>query len=635
MKYLGYDLSKEENSVARPITSGNYKVPDAIQALKPNFIDCIVKAIPTMTKKKGIVIHYYVYQRIPKINQLTGVKEYTSGDTIGKIEGGVYCPNDKGRALLHKLNSPTHSDGGNKSPESTGNKDSSTSQGNHQEHPPMTKEESNAFRELAANMNLNLQDIDLQLKDYGEYALVLACTESVLERLNKYFSVDDSLKIYVLSIIYFLEEYTPASYVKDIFDQSVLSNKWPSLAISENEVSKFLKLLGRHPVQCDMYCQSIINDSSGLTAIDGHVILSCSGNNDLADYGNKYQKIGNKQLNILQAYDVIKRVPIASKAYEGGLPDKTSVQDLLNIYDFPEKTTFLVDMGFYSEEDMGLYRKNGCHFVIPVPENTGISKAIRNPIFFSESFVYEKSDESGTICKDMILYRETTVCEMEKSYQAMLNAEAERKNREAASKCNPGEKPKKHHARKITTSSYGDDRLIIYRDEDMHNKLVSEFRSQIGIDAEHTEERLAELAPEFGIIVLRSNLDKKAFPASVVYKNYKSRWGIETHYNFVANTVKFCGLQTEDYCSMQGLSFLILTVGQIKSAVVEKMKSASSYVSHLSIKECIIKASRSKLSQHIDKSWHVAVTTKKHADLLLEMGVNVEADIKKLNQRIY
>ena len=63
--------------------------------------------------------------------------------------------------------------------------------------------------------------------------------------------------------------------------------------------------------------------------------------------------------------------------------------------------------------------------------------------------------------------------------------------------------------------------------------------------------------------------------------------------------------------------------------------SKSSYVKHLSVKECLRKAAHLKLSQHKDKKWHVAVTTKKIVELTEAMGVNIENDVQKLNAATY
>ena len=615
--------------MGRPSITGRYAVPAEILALKPSDIYCTVKAISAPSKSAGSKLHYYVYELIVSSNPDNPEKtKVTSGPCIGKIEGGTYCPNKTGIRRFKELKGEAVND------------DYSDTAGKSGDN-CLTDREKQSLAGAAVNMNLDLKDIDLQVKDYGEYAIVLASTGSVLEKLNKYFSTEDSKLIYALSVIYFVQEYTPSSYIKDVYDQSVLSCKWPNLGISENTVSKFLKLLGQHPAICEKYSQGLIDESSGLTAIDGHVILSCSRQNDLADYGNKYSKIGNKQLNILEAYDVISDVPLTSRAYEGGLLDKNSVQDLLQSFDFPKKTTFLIDAGFYSEEDLQLFREDEKRFVIPVPDSCSISRVFKKDLSFKNSFTYRKTDENGLVREDRILYAESTVSKLEDLYQEELKKEAEVKNQLLAASMETqtsGEKSKvkKYYARKIKRSAFGDDRVIMYRDEDMHDKMISEFREQLGKDESHTEEKLKELGPYFGIIILRTNRDSKTDTPAAVYEKYKKRWKLETHYNFVENIVRFYGLKTDDYCTMQGLSFLILTVGQIKAAFKKKqMASSSKFVTHLSTRECLVKAGRLKLSQHQNKKWHIAVSTSKTAELMKEMGVDMANDIKKLNAQLY
>lgn len=607
--------------MARPALNGRFAVPREIDALKPSDLDCFVKVVYTNSRTTGVKKHFYVYESAYVSDPKHPNREkHTSGKTIGKIEGDKFIPNKTYRELIEKGSKTEDNPTEPTTPELAN----------------ATKEEIDSVTHAAVNMRLSLKDIDLQIKNYGEYAIVLACTQSVLVGLEQVFSDSDARTIYALSIIYFIEEYTPASYLKDIYDQSILSNKWPSLAVSENSINEFLHALGSHPAVCEEYSQSLISNSSGLTALDGHVILCCSKQNDLADYGNKYSILGNKQINILQAYDVENACSLVSKAYEGGLPDKTSVQDILITYKFPRKTCFLVDMGFYSEEDMGLYREGGKHFIIPVPENTGISKAMLSDIAFKGSFIYERTDENGLTYQDVILYRMSTVQELENLYQQMLDEETERKNQEEIAKCQgTDKKPKKHYSRKIKRSQYPDDLVIMYRDSEMHDKMVAEYESNIGTDAVHTEEKLEQLGPQFGIIILRTNYPHSNKIESKIYHKYKRRWSIETHYNFVENTMHFCGLHESDYTAMQGLAFLTTTFGQIKSAFVKKMRESSSYVKNMSIRECLAKAGRLKLSQHKDKNWYVAVTVKKTAEMMHEMGVNMSEDVQRLNAHTY
>ena len=293
-------------------------------------------------------------------------------------------------------------------------------------------------------------------------------------------------------------------------------------------------------------------------------------------------------------------------------------------------------MAFYSEEDMELYRANGKHFIIPVPENAGISKAMRSNISFSDSFVYEKTDEDGLEYKDWILFRASTVKELEDVYQKMLEEDAERKNQAEEERCKgTEEKPRTFYAHQIKRSRFPNDLVIMYQDRDMHDKMVAEFKSQIGTDTDHTEERLAQLAPGFGIILLRCNFLKQNHVEQDSYFRYKKRWGIETHYHFVEDTIHFCGLQENDYRAMQGLSFLTTTFGQVKAAFTRQMRSASPYTSHLSIRECMAKAGRTKMVMHKDKKWYVSMTVKQNAEMLEDMGVKIAQDLEKLNNRTF
>ena len=555
--------------MARKPSTGSCTVPAEIRALKPADVSCLVKKIRNS---------YYVYEhlRIPDLTR-PGKFKNASGRCLGKIEGGQFISNTQDTPMI--------------------------------------------------------RDLDLETKDYGEYAAALACSSDVLEKLKKVFSTEDATRIYVIGIIYFLQSYVPISCIKDVFDQSILSNKWPTLPFSENTVGEFLNQLGRHSMTLEKFQQSLIDESSGYTALDGHVILSCSKENDLADYGNKYAKLGNKQLNIMVAYDVENNQPLTSKAFDGAVPDKTAVSEWFETYSFGKHTTFIVDMGFYTEDNLALYRSNESYYVIPVPDHTVLSKMIKQSISFSASFQYSKTDENGSSASDTVLYRETTVQELENLAQNIEDekAESDYQTRLQEYNDNPNgkRKPKKHKAKQIKKSCYQSDKVVLYRNETMHQKLKEEYLSQIGQDSEHTQDKYKELEPTFGVIVLRSNKD---VDPEQYYRTYKKRWKIETHYQHVRNGADFNDLQTEDYYSMQGISFVLLIEGMIYRRFMNRINSApSDYVSHMSLKECIRKLKHAKISLHSDKRWYGTKVTNSTNQLLAEMGVDWAEDLRKLS----
>ena len=198
------------------------------------------------------------------------------------------------------------------------------------------------------------------------------------------------------------------------------------------------------------------------------------------------------------------------------------------------------------------------------------------------------------------------------------------------------EKPKKHYLGKKPSDPYENDRVIMFRDEEMRQKLIYNYQEQIGIKADHTQEKLDKIKDLFGIIIMRTNLPEKDNPPKTVYLTYKRRWSIETHYNFVDNVAKFVNLKTEDYYVMQGIAFLVLIVGQIKGYFYKKLRASSDEsVQSLSLPECLAKVARTKFSQHPDKTWHTSPTPQKYMQIFVEMGVDIAKDIKKLNAGTY
>ena len=610
--------------MARPKITGTYAVPKEILDLKPEGISCNIKVIVTLSKNNVPQKHYYVYE-----SRRTG-----SGKIIGKMEGGRFCPNRRGIELLQKMDEEKKNPGSDKrevtEKQNPGmDKQEGTDMQNPERvSPHLSGDVLVAVKEAADGLHLDMDQVVLQVKDYGEYAMVLASTEAVLRRLEKYFSEEDAIMIYALSIICFVQEYSSGGNVKDIYDASILSNMWPTLNTGEHEVGSFLELLGRHPVICEKYSQGLLNEAAGLIAMDGRGFLECSKEDDAADYGNTYQDLEDKQYSILQAYDVIGQVPLTSLVY-GDLLDHGCVQDFLGIFQFPSRTIFVSDMAFYTEKTLSLYREGGKHFVIPVPESATISKAMRSSITFTGSFTYQKTDENGLAHETTILYRESTVGELEDIYQTIQDEQ----NKEAEKGCPPGEKSKKYSDAKEKRSAYGDERVIMFRDAEIQRNMGMEYCFQIGRDAQYTEENFEKLEPAFGMIILRTNLEGKQAEPSTLFCEYKKRWTIQTHYNFAESLIQYCALKTLDYCFLQGICFLMITVGQVKSAFMKKMASSSSqYARGMSIQESLTRASRFKVVQDQDQKWRISMVSKKEVELLQEMGVDVAGDLNKLNK---
>lgn len=552
-------------------TMATYTVPAEIKALKPTDIPCDVK------KVKG---YFYVYargERVPDPKR-PGKKKNTTGKLIGKIENGAFIPKES------PIKSVTD------------------------------------FAESPDTL------------DYGAYAIAVQCSTQIVERLKKYFTISDSLTIYTIALIWFVNGFTPARDLRERYLQSVLSLKWPNVHLSENTVSTFYQGLGRNNLNGVRFEQSLLDDGSKSYAIDGHVILCTSEFNELADYGNKYCKIGTTQMNMMMVYDVNKSRPVMCSAFDGAMPDKMEVADILQTYTI-RNSELIIDSGFYSEDDLDLYHENGNRFFIPVPGTASIHKALlqERPIVYKDAFTYERRDSLGNIIHSSIMWCETTVSKTEDLVNEIRVAKAEAKTQENISKAVPGEKPKKVYPQKLRSTSYGTDRLLIFKDCQMHDKLMAEYRSKIGTDNRFTEEQLTRLEPTLGVILLRTN-DLEKTPEDI-YRTYKKRWKIETNYNYIRNGVDYNALHTCDYYATQGISFILMVEGLIYSSFRSvKSSSGDKALKAMSVKECLVNAAALKISKSMDGTWRVnkAVTRKQH--ILDAFGVNVEEQLNDYNQ---
>lgn len=336
-------------------------------------------------------------------------------------------------------------------------------------------------------------------------------------------------QVYAQALCWEVEGYVPACRMSDVFGGSVLSNAWPTLPVGENAIGEELRWLGRNRVTCARAEQALIDGGSGTYAIDGHAVLSTSTENELAAYGAKYGKLGVERASVMGIHDVKKDRPVSAKYCDGALPDKSSAGEVFDRYRL-EWCRILADMGFYSEEVLALLHQKGRTFVIPCPPNTAVRKAAVEDLSYTGEFTYTRN-ERGRETEVRVSYFEKTVSELEDAWQKHLDEEAKEKN------------GGKKRAKRVKRSSFPQDRVIVFRDESMHDRLVRGYRAQIGRDKGHTEEGLEELKPTFGVIALR--IYDSDSPRDC-YLGYKKRWRIETNYDHVSNGLDFDGLREQD-----------------------------------------------------------------------------------------
>jgi len=363
--------------------------------------------------------------------------------------------------------------------------------------------------------NTSLRSGEQTVLEYGEYFFIKQFSEPTFELLKEVFNADDAAQIYAVACIFVAEGFTYMKNISVFYEESVLSHYFPSLKMGQDALRTLYGRLGRKGGFADKFEQLLLNRSSKRIAIDGHVIACTASRSDLSAYGYKSKKIGSEQVNWMAAYDVKTGKPLANQMFNGADPDKTSVQILFSRFQFCN-TLFIVDRGFNTETDKKLMSGNGNSYIVPMISGRKDYDWVYGQIHFDKrkSFIYDKDGYSS-----LVYYQEFRPGTSRRRYLAFMDTT--RQSAERAS-----------YIKKIGEHAKG-----------------------------YTMEGLSENEKGFGLFLIETSDMRK--DAKQVFYDYKSRWGIETFYDYIDNTLDFNALYQQDYCRMQGLSFIMQIAGMI------------------------------------------------------------------------
>ena len=419
------------------------------------------------------------------------------------------------------------------------------------------------------NSNM-LEDSPVTTLEYGQYAAAIACSGKTREMLLSHFSKEDALRIYAMAIMHFANGFTANKDMKAYYGMSWLCEAFPSLPMGDKAVGEIYGNLGARQGKVLEFEQDLIANGSGKLAIDGHVIGSGSWCNSLAEKGYRFASLKDMQMNMLMAYDIEHRIPVAVRVCEGGLNDKASLKDLLMDTGLKDKL-IVVDRGFYSASNLELLSSDGNRYIIPVPQNMDDCKSI-----MAENRIYD-----GLFAYEMTGGYDAVECRMD---------------------------------------DHGAYRVFAFRDKDEAAKKCANYLHMISLGKSgYTEEGYRKAERFFGVYVLRTNDMDMA--ASEVFSWYKKRWRIETFYRYLKTDAECQNLAQQSYARVQGLSFVLLVASLIHREMAQKVSKIEN--GRLSVYDVMLMARMVK-AQRRGNAWYATNTKKASKDVLEALGVSLK-----------
>lgn len=412
---------------------------------------------------------------------------------------------------------------------------------------------------------------EITIKEYGAYKFVMGFSADTLETLKGTFNAKDSNVIYCIACIFVIEGFTYMKNINRIYQESFLSNQYPDVHMGYDALRNLFHNLGSRGGKINAFEQKLLDTSSKRIAIDGHVIACASSCNDLSAFGYKASKLGSEQINWMTAYDIDSKMPLANQMFNGADPDKTAVQSLFERFEF-KGTLFVADRGFNTDADKKLMSENGNNFIIPMIQGRKDYQYVYGHLAFDKrkNFIYDKDGYSSLIYYREYLHEGRRYI----AYKDTTRASAERQT----------------YIKKVRSGKKG-----------------------------FTEEGLIENDKDFGLFILETS-DKTKNPKEV-FRDYKSRWSIETFYEYIDNEMDFNTIYQQDYYGMQGLGFIVQITGMIYHDLRKVLDEHN-----LSMKDVINELKGIKISKERGK-WKVRNSTKQKKEICEKIGIRLPTTI--------
>lgn len=340
----------------------------------------------------------------------------------------------------------------------------------------------------------------VDLKDWANVALCDQVFHDMLSELRQFYSRDDALRIYCIAILRVCEHGIKDHELKEAYENSFLSEWYPDVHLSKNNVCKFLNDLGKScsRITAFMRARTAAVEIDHHLLVDGTLKSNESRINSFSDFSRKARVKGSRDISVLYAFDLEAMEPVCSKCYPGNMLDRTAYSDFIKENKI-KKGIIVGDKGFPSDAAQEEFQNNPeLHYLNPIKRN---AKLIER--------------------HQMLEFNEVL-----KEYEGVTSRKE---------KC------------------VGKDKwLYSYRDARQAAKEEQDWLERSKKNKSYSVEEWRKKQRTFGTIVLESDLD---LDAETAYKAYESRWEIELVMRYYKMTCGFDETRVQDDYSVIGSEF--------------------------------------------------------------------------------
>ena len=368
-----------------------------------------------------------------------------------------------------------------------------------------------AYVEIRKEPRRHRNEVDI--KDYGEFALCNKACGDLLQELARSFSIQDAKRIFVIAMLRTMDQDIKNRDLQFAYETSYISEIYPGVHLSENTVSDFLEKTGMAYRHIHQFMQSRMDAfGGGHLVIDGMLKDNNSSTNTFSEWSRKGARKGSRDINLIFAYDPETKEPVAVKPYPGNMLDLTALQDFVAEYAITSGI-LIMDKGFTSNENIGKLREiGGVSFVLPLKQSS--AKIRDNGLLGTFSTVLDGYHEATVLYKKVAL-----------------------------------------------KNSF----LYAFRDPKCAYEQEVGYIAYAKKKGTYSEEKFLSRKSAFGLIVFESASDLDPLD---VYEAYMGRWEIEVMFNLYKNIVDLDTVNVHGDYRMYATEFInyisVIMAGRVK-----------------------------------------------------------------------
>ena len=319
--------------------------------------------------------------------------------------------------------------------------------------------------------------------------------KDIRENLTDVFGSEDANLIMAIGKIGLIEK-QPEKRIRNTYESSYESIRYPSLCLSPSSISRLTERIGRQRNLQIRFMRKYVSESTHLI-FDGTRLVCYSKDIDLARIGYNHSQIWDPQVNLMYCFSLKpEKMPVYFMPFAGNKPDISNL--VTCIRELNLKDSFLIcDKGFRSTGNLNELKENGIRFLTPLRRD---SKEI------DYGFMDGKEGSAIPFGKNVFIYHGRPIY-----YHVCQKYEFQKTEIRKR-----GRKPKDY------VPSYGTvrkDLVVLYLDLALKADEDAGYALHMAeSDEEFTQDRIAEDMKYSGTIALSINDDMKPEELFGIYK---------------------------------------------------------------------------------------------------------------------